>query len=132
MTVVDTSVVVDFLLGGGAARNVEELMAHEGEVAAPELLVFETLAVLRRETSRGHVPERRAQAAVVDLGELPVALFPALPLRLRAWELREDLTAADAIFLALAEQLEEPLATKDFGLAAVGEREAKVDVLRFG
>lgn len=130
MTVVDTSAVVDFLLGDGVAGHVEALMEREGELAAPDLLVFETLAVLRRETLRGRVPGGRAGAAVEDLGDVAVELFPSLIVRRRAWELRNNLTAADAIFVALAEQLGEPLATKDAALAAVIEGHTRVEVMR--
>lgn len=118
MTVLDTSAVVDFLLGVGVAERVEEMMATEGEAAAPDLLVFEVLAVLRRHALSGALSEERAAGAVSDLGDLSIALFPSLALRERAWELRANLTAADALFVALAERVGEPLATKDAGIHA--------------
>lgn len=130
MTVIDTSAVVDFLLGVGVARDVEALISAEDELAAPDLLVFEVLAVLRRETRRGEVAEERAHAAIRDLGDLPIRLFPSLVLRERAWSLRENLTAADGLFVALAEQLGEPLATKDGGLCAEAPKHATVEVLQ--
>jgi predicted nucleic acid-binding protein len=130
VTVLDTSGVVDFLLGVGVAKHVEMLMESEGELAAPDLLTFEVLAVLRREAHRGSVPDGRAAAAVEDLGDLPIELFPSLPLRRRAWELRDNLTAADALFAALAEQLGEPLATKDDALAIEVAKHATLTVLR--
>ena len=67
MTVIDTSGVVDFLLGVGAAEQVESLMAGEGELAAPDLLVFEVLAVLRREALRGVLAEARAADEATSL-----------------------------------------------------------------
>lgn len=132
MTVIDTSGVVDFLLADGVAGEVEELMTREGELAAPDLLVFETLAVLRRATLRGGLAETRAAGAVLDLGDLPIELFPSLPQRERAWELRENLTAADALFVALAEELGEPLATKDLGLADAAAKHGGIDVMALG
>jgi predicted nucleic acid-binding protein len=117
VTVVDTSGVVDFLLGVGAATQVEALLTEETELAAPDLLIFEVLAVLRREVGRGGLSSSRATAAINDLGDVQIVLFPALPLRTRAWALRTNLTAADAIFVALAEHLGEPFATKDQPLA---------------
>lgn len=117
MTVLDTSAVIDFLLGSGIAPDVERLMTDEGELAAPDLIVFEVLAVLRRAALSKELPVRRATAALDDFGDLPLELFPSLPLRRRAWELRRNLTAADALFVALAERLDEPLATKDTALA---------------
>ncbi len=129
MTVIDTSGVVDFLLGVGVAKQVETLMTREGELAAPDLLVFEVLAVLRRETHRGTVAENRAASAVEDLGDLPIELFPSLPLRKRAWILQRNLTTADALFAALAEQLDEPLATKDSAHATEITKHATITVL---
>jgi predicted nucleic acid-binding protein len=129
VTVLDTSAVVDYLLGSGAAEKVQALMAGEGELAAPDLLVFETLAVLRREAQRGFISDNRAAAAIADLGDLPIELFPSLPLRRRAWALRRNLTAADALFVALAETLDEPLATKDAALAAEASKHASVTVI---
>jgi predicted nucleic acid-binding protein len=129
VTVIDTSGVVDFLLGIGVAKQVETLMVREGELAAPDLLVFEVLAVLRRATLRGTVAANRAAGAVEDLGDLPIELFPSLPLRRRAWALRRNLTSADALFAALAEQLDEPLATKDSALATEVAKHASLTVL---
>jgi predicted nucleic acid-binding protein len=129
VTVVDTSAVIDFLLWERAAEDVEAILAREGEVAAPDLLVFEVLAVLRRHVRRGSLAAERAGAAVEDLGDLPVQMYPTLPLRERAWELRENLTAADALFVALAERLDEPLATKDRGLASSARRHARIPVM---
>jgi len=104
-------------------------MASEGELAAPDLLVFEVLAVLRRETLRGVIADDRAAGAVEDVGDLPVELFPSLPLRKRAWALRRNLTVADALFVALAEQLGEPLATRDTALAEEAGKHATLEVL---
>lgn len=132
MTVVDTLAVVDFLLGVGVATEVEALMNVESELAAPDLIVFEVLAVLRRQAHRGDVPGERAAAAVNDLGDMPLELFPSLPLRRRAWSLRGNLTAADGLFVALAEQLGEPLATKDGGLRAEAPKHAAVEVVALG
>lgn len=129
MTVLDTSAAVDYLLGSGVADRVQSLFASEGQLAAPDLLVFETIAVLRRHAQRGALTAARAAAAIGDLGDLPIELFPSLPLRGRAWELRANLTAADALFVALAECLQEPLATRDAALAGEASKHASLTVL---
>jgi predicted nucleic acid-binding protein len=129
VTVLDSSGVIDFLLGDGVAAEVEALLSREGTVAAPDLLVFEVLAVLRRDVQRGTITGERAGAAIDDLGDLAIDYFPTLSLRDRAWELRENLTAADALFVALAERLNETLATKDRALAAAAGRYARVRAL---
>ena len=129
MTVIDASGVLDFLLGVGVAQEVEAMLTREGELAAPDLLVFEVLAVRRREALRGAVPAGRATAAVADLADVPLALFPTLALRDRAWALHRNLIAADAVFVALAEHLGEPFATKDLPLARAAAKHAEVDVV---
>jgi predicted nucleic acid-binding protein len=129
VTVLDTSGVVDFLLGVGAATQVQALMEQEVELAAPDLLVFEVLAVLRREVSRGGITDARAAAAISDLGDIQLMLFPTLALRERAWALRSNLTAADALFVALADHLHEPLATKDAPLARSARVHAGIEVI---
>jgi predicted nucleic acid-binding protein len=112
VTVVDSSGIVDFLLGAGAANSVGALLEEEHELAAPDLVVFEVLAVLRREAARA-LGEARAAGAVRDLGDLALRLFPSLALRDRAWALGRNFTIADGLFVALAERLEEPFATMD-------------------
>lgn len=131
MTVIDSSGIVDFLLGTGVAREVEGLLEREGELAAPDLLVFEVLAVLRREAAR-ELPETRAAGAVGDLGDVALALFPSIAVRERAWSLRRNFTIADAVFIALAEQLDEPLATKDGQLAREAVKHADADMVLLG
>lgn len=132
MTVLDTSAVVDFLLGTGSARAVRELFAGGPAPAAPDVVVFEVLAVLRREVARGALPPDRAAGAVADLGDLDLELFPSLSLRGRAWDFRENLTVADALFVALAEMLGETLATKDSALARTACRETGITVVVVG
>jgi predicted nucleic acid-binding protein len=129
VTVLDTSAVIDYLLAAGAAASVGGLLSDGAPAAAPDLLVFEVLAVLRRDLGSGVLSETRARGALDDLGDLAIELFPTLPLRERAFELRANLTAADGLFVALAELLAEPLATKDRGLAAAAREHAGVDVL---
>lgn len=105
-------------------------MTAESELAAPDLLTFEVLAVLRREALSGEIADHRAAGAIKDLGDLPVELFPCLPLRQRVWALRRNFTAADALFVALAEQLGAPLATKDSALVAEATKDTSVTVLK--
>jgi predicted nucleic acid-binding protein len=116
VTVIDTSGVVDLLVGTGAADEVRGLIRTEGALAAPDVLTLEVLAVLRRAIFRSTLEPPRAVRALEDYGDVSVRLFPAIPLRLRAFALRDQLTSADALFVALAEALDEPLATKDRGL----------------
>ena len=129
MTVLDTSVVFDFLVSDDPPHVLEAILVAESEAAAPDLLVFEVVAALRRQVMSGGLDERRAVAALDDLGDFAVELFPTLELRERAWALRENLTAGDALSVALAESLDEPLATRDRHLSAAARAHSGIDVI---
>lgn len=122
MIVVDAGVVVDFLLGRPSAMQAleEALNGREQEpLCAPELIEPEVLNVLRRLAQRGDIDRRQADDAVTDLEDLRMMRFPHAPLRRRVWALRDELTAYDATYLALAEALDGSLLlTTDTGMAA--------------
>ncbi|MGI8715316.1 MAG: type II toxin-antitoxin system VapC family toxin [Solirubrobacteraceae bacterium] len=122
MIVVDASVLTDFLLGRTEAVEalVSELTGREHEpLHAPELIDPETLNALRRLAGRGAVTDQRASEAVSDLANTRLIRYSHAPLRTRVWELRHDLTAYDATYLALAEGLAGSiLLTGDGGLAS--------------
>jgi len=120
MKVVDASVVCDFLLGRAAA--VEALAATPDEehqpLHCPELVEPETLSALRRLVRGGHLDRRRADEAVADLADVRLVRHSHAALRPRVWELRDNLTAYDATYLALAEAIDgSTLLTGDAGLA---------------
>lgn len=121
MIVVDASVLTDFLAARTKAVDAvdEALAGREGEpLYAPELIEPETLNALRGLVRRGDLSEDRAAQAVTDMASLRMFRYPHEPLRARVWELRDELSAYDATYLALAEALDEPLLlTGDRGLA---------------
>lgn len=131
MTVLDTSVVVDHLIDGDLHDEVTELLVA-GLVAAPDVIVLEVISALRRAEHRGDVGAARASGAIRDLGDLSIDLFPSLALRERAWELRDNLTAADALFVALAERLDEPLVTKDAAMSQAAREHTAVESILLG
>ena len=61
------------------------------------------------------------------LQELRVLTYPHLPLVDRIWELRENLTAYDASYVALAGLMDSSVVTTDRGLAAVAQRTLGAD-----
>lgn len=121
MIVLDASVLTDFLLGRPQAVDALQTAlagAEHEPVHAPELIEPETLNALRRLTRGGRVTEQRATEAISDLANARLIRYPHAPLRERVWELRHELSAYDATYLALAEALESPvLLTGDRGLA---------------
>lgn len=115
--VVDASVVVAALVDGGA-DGAWAAGRMRGEVlVAPDHMPVEAADVLRRAGLAGDVSQDSASSAHADLLALRVELFPYGPLAGRAWELRDNLTSYDAADVALAEELDAPLATLDHRLA---------------
>jgi predicted nucleic acid-binding protein len=121
--VVDASVVVAGLVDSGRpGRWAEELLAAEALVA-PELVMVESANVLRRAALAGQISDDVATLAHGDLTALRVGLLPYEPFAERVWQLRANLSAHDAWYVAVAEAIDAPLATMDRRLAkATGPR----------
>ena len=114
MIVVDASVLANAVGDDEqAGRQARDLLRAHRDIAAPDLVDVETTAVLRRRWHAGTVTDERFEQAVEDLGDLPLARFPTLRLMRRAFELRANVTAYDACYVALAEALGWPLCTAD-------------------
>jgi predicted nucleic acid-binding protein len=123
MRVVDASTVVAALVDSGPDGRWAEAELLGDHLAAPHLLHAEVANVLRRAARTGEVSEDVAALALSDLLALPIELFPFEPFGLRVWELRKTVTAYDAWYVALAEQLDAPLSTLDRKLSsATGPR----------
>ncbi len=82
-------------------------------IVVPDLLGVEVVSVLRRQVAASLITPAQASAALDDLLDLPLSVFPTGPLLRRAWQLRENLTAYDACYVALAEALDCTLLTAD-------------------
>ena len=99
---------------GQAARARLAVAAH---AAAPDLVDVETVAVLRKRWIAKAITDSRFKSAVDDLLALPIVRYPTGPLMVRAYELRANVTAYDATYVALAEGLACTLLTADGRLA---------------
>lgn len=136
MLVVDASALTECLLVRPAAARVEHhLASHDHQLHAPQLLYIEVLSALRRIVASGEASTARAGAAVDDLLDLPVECYPHDILVPRAWALRDNFSAYDAAYLALAETLVEdgvPLLTADTRLARAAEAHSDIEVLLVG
>ncbi len=118
MIVVDASVLVNVVGDDGVdGKHARREVRRAEDVAAPDLVDVETVAVLRRRWLAGTISERRFAAALEDLEALDLDRYPALPLMRRAYELRANVTAYDATYVALAEVLGCELLTADQRLA---------------
>lgn len=129
MIVVDASAVLEVLLQTPAASRLSRRMFDSRETLhAPHLLDVEVAQVLRRYARAGAISPDRGAEALTDLADLPISRYPHSILLPRIWELRHNLTAYDAAYLALAEALDAPLLTRDRALASVGAR-VRVEVV---
>ncbi len=130
MIVVDTSAVLEVLLNTrGSARVAERLFAPNETLHAPHLLDVEIAQVLRRYARAGELDPARGQQALDDLADLPLFRYPHDLFLRRIWELRSNVTAYDAAYLALAEALAAPLVTRDKRLASAPGHRARVVVI---
>jgi len=129
LIVVDASAVLEVLLQTPAAPRISRRLFAPGETLhAPHLIDVEVAQVVRRYERSGAITPIRGAEALADLAGLPLQRYPHNVLLPRIWQLRHNLTAYDAAYLALAEALRAPLLTRDRALASAGGR-VKVEVL---
>ncbi|HEU4723582.1 MAG TPA: type II toxin-antitoxin system VapC family toxin [Gemmatimonadaceae bacterium] len=128
MLVVDSSAVLEALAARDPATGLVERLAGDGDLHAPHLIDTEVLHALRRMLRKGQISGERAHDARTDYAELTLVRYPHEPLNDRVWELRDNLTAYDATFVALAEALDVPLVTSDARLAAAPSHHAHIEL----
>lgn len=130
MIVVDASVIVEVLVGTPASGRIQDrILSPESSLHAPELLDLEVANALRRYTVFGTLPVEWGRDALEDLRGFPITRYPHGFLLRRVWELRSNVTAYDAAYLALAEGLGATLLTRDKRLGASSGHEAKVEMI---
>lgn len=129
MLVVDASVLAPALADDGPDGDAARARLRRQSLAAPELIDLETMSVVRRRSQAGHVDARRAALALADLIELPLRRAPHRPLLSRCWELRQNLTVYDAVYIALAEALDLVLLTADARLAQAPGPRCQIELL---
>lgn len=130
MIVVDASVLANAVGDNGSCgQRARARLLEAGNLSAPDLADVETVSVLRRRWLAGDLSEDRFHHALEDLLALPITRFPTGPLMRRAFELRANVTAYDACYVALAEALECPLITADLRLARTSKAKCRIEVL---
>jgi predicted nucleic acid-binding protein len=130
MIVVDASAVLETLLRTAKAEAVEgRLFDPSQTLHAPYLLDVEVAQVLRRYAANGEIDGERGRAALADLANFRLRRYPHDFLLPRVWDLRHNLTAYDAVYIALAEALDAPLLTCDRRLATAPGHQARVELV---
>lgn len=131
MIVIDASVLANAL----ADDTADGILARRelrsaGDLAAPDLVDVETVSVLRKRWLRRTLTEQRLNAAVAHLVQLDFERVPTRRLIWRAAELRANVSAYDACYVALAEMLGCELLTGDARLAASTGPRCSIRLLR--
>ena len=131
MIVLDASAATTVLLNLGTSSSAairERMGRSDASLHVPHLFDVEVLHALRRHTLRGALSIARSYQATEALRSLRAVRYPHAALLPRIWALREDLTAYDAAYVALAETLDAPLVTTDGRLARASGHRAKVEL----
>jgi predicted nucleic acid-binding protein len=127
--VLDASAAIDWLLQTAAGQQIESRLYKRGEsLHEPHLLDLEVAQVLRRLVREGAVFPQRADQAIQDLLDLRVTRYPHFVFLPRVWRLRDNFSAYDAAYVALAEKLGATLITRDARLASASARAVSVEL----
>jgi predicted nucleic acid-binding protein len=131
LIVVDASVLANAIGDDGVdGRRARGELRAAGQVAAPDLVDVETVAVLRKRWLAGTLSVRRFANAIGDLEAIDLDRYPTLALMRRAFDLRANVTAYDATYVALAEVLRCELLTGDQRLAGSPGARCTIRVMR--
>ena len=130
MIVVDASAILEVLIRSVAASNIEQRIFASGQTLhAPHLLDVEIANVLRRREAVGELGHPRGLEALYDLADLPILRYPQHFFLPRIWRLRNNLSAHDAAYVALAEELDAPLLTRDQRIGRAFGHHARIEIV---
>ena len=131
MIVVDASAMTEFLLQTPLGIRVEaRLFRGRDEFHVPHLVDVEVTQALRRLVRTHELPVDRAEEALADLADFDLHRHAHVDLLARVWELRDNLTSYDAVYVALAEAIASPLVTCDVPLGSSPGHTARIEVVR--
>jgi predicted nucleic acid-binding protein len=130
--VVDASVLSVALINTGTDGDTARERLIGEALAAPEIIDLEVMSVIRGQLLTGALNAWEAELALVDLIDLPLRRVPHRPLLPRGWQLRENLSAYAAAYVALAESLDVELVTADARLTRAAGTRCRFDLIRGG
>ena len=130
MIVLDASALLEFLLQTPLGTRVEARLFRDGdEFHSPHLVDVEVAQGLRRLVRTGEVSRDRAADAIADLTDFDLHRHSHLDFLHRAWKLRENVTAYDAMYIALGEALDAPIVTCDAPLGRAPGHRTHIEVI---
>lgn len=130
MIVIDASAVIELVLRTERGSRVEpRVLRPDEKLHAPHLLDIEIAQALRRLAQFKEITPDRAREALADHGVLHIKRTAHHDLLPRIWDLRENLSAYDAAYVALAEALQAPLVTCDAKLARSHGHRAHIELI---
>jgi predicted nucleic acid-binding protein len=128
LIVVDTSALIQAVVGRAPDGPLVRRLSEDGDLHAPHLIDVEIVHALRRLVHLRQLTTDRAQDALHDVAALAVTRYPHEHLVPRMWLLRQSHTAYDAAFVALSEALGAPLVTCDSRLARSRGHDASIEL----
>ena len=129
MIVIDASAYVDSVVRDDVRSDaILARLESERSVHVPAVFDIEVLHSLRRLEAVDRVAEHVVEAGITKLIELRAVRQDHALLRVRIWQLRHNLSAYDAAYVALAEALDAPLLTSDARLARSSGHTAAIEL----
>jgi len=127
--VLDASAVLEWLFDTPKAPGLQQILDTETNFHAPELIDVEIAQVLRRYYLNQGITKERCRQALDDFCDLPIHRVSHRDLLPLIWDYRDNLSAYDAAYVALAALLDAPLVTSDSKLANAPGLTIKVQLL---
>lgn len=129
MIVLDASAAIEWLLTTPAGLAIEARIFARGETLhAPHLIDLEVSQVVKRYVTDRIISATRGEEALADLADLRLHRYPHTPFLRRIWQLRRNLSAYDASYVALSESLAATLLTRDRKIASAPGHRARVEL----
>ena len=131
MIVLDASALVELLLGTARGQSVATRIADPSlGLHVPHLVDIEITQALRRYVRDGEIDDASAANAIQDLRALDLERYAHEPLLDRVWGLRHNITAYDAVYVALAELLNTTVLTCDGRLARAPGLGKRIELIK--